>query len=162
MSDLRKKRAKEVFETICKAMDKNELKYQKDENDLTITSGFGSEDDNDIPIHFIVSVDAKREVVCMHSVLPFKMPEDKRFDGAIAVCVANFGMVNGSFDYDIGDGFICFRMAATFAEGTVLSEKAIEYIVFTAVETVDMFNVQFKEIADGKLSLQEFIKRTKA
>ena len=60
--------------------------------------------------------------------------EDKRVDGAIAVCVANNGLNDGCFDYDVRDGEIRFRLTSSYREstpGTALFEYMIagEFII---------------------------------
>ena len=48
----------------------------------------------------------EREVVQVLCPMSWKAPEDKRIDLAVAVAAANYGIVNGSFDFDLSDGEI--------------------------------------------------------
>ena len=154
MSEENMKWAKDVFSTLVKMLDAKDWKYSKDEENLVIKSGVKGDD---LPIDFIVAVDAERELVRFMSKLPFNMPEEKRIDGAIAVCVANNGMVNGNFDYDINDGEIIFRLVSSFKSGSILSEELFNYMIMVSAFTVDRYNDKFFMIAKGALTIQQFI-----
>jgi hypothetical protein len=99
-NEINMQKAKEVFGTLVRMLDTRDWKYEKHEEKLLIRSGIKGED---LPVEFIVLVNPKNEVVQFISTMPFNMPEDKRVDGAIAVCAANYGLVDGSFDYDLRD-----------------------------------------------------------
>lgn len=156
MSEVNMKQAKEVFATMVKMLDAREWHYNKDEENLVIQSGVKGDD---LPVEFIVAVDAEREVVRFMSKLPFSMPEEKRVDGAIAVCVANNGIVNGNFDYDINDGEIVFRLTTSFKSGSVLSEDLFEYMIMASAHMVDRYNDKFFMLAKGMMNIQQFIEQ---
>ena len=90
------------------------------------------------------------------SPLPFKFSEDKRMDGAIATCVASFGLADGSFDYDISTGMVIFRMTATYRESK-LGDGLFQYMISCASVMVDEFNDKFLAIDKGMLSIGDFI-----
>ena len=113
---------------------------------------------DDLPIEFIMVVRPKNQVVQFISSLPFNMPEDKRVDGAIAVCVANYGLVDGSFDYDLRDGEIRFRLTCSYREST-LSEELFNYMIMVSASTVDNYNDKFFMIAKGMMTVQQFIEQ---
>lgn len=145
--------AKMVFTTLCEAMDHRQWKYEKDEEDLTahfIVSG------DDIPMQFILVIDAERQLIRLMSPLPFKMSESKRIDGAIATCVASFGLADGSFDYDLSEGRIIFRMTASFRE-SLIGEELFHYMISCSCATVDEYNEKFLAIDKGLLSITDFI-----
>lgn len=146
--------AKQVFETMVSMFDDNDLKYDKDEEKLLIRSGMAGDD---LPIPFILVVNEKQPVVQFLSPLTFEMPEDKRFDAAIAVCVANSGLCDGSFDYDIGSGSIVFRLTTSYLEST-LSKDLFGYMLAVAVSTIDRYNDRFQALAEGKIDVHEFMK----
>ena len=94
------RKAREVYCNLVNMLDTRNWKYEKFDDDLVIRSGIKGDD---LPIEFIIFVKPDNQVVQFISKLPFNIPEDKRVDAAIAVCVANYGLVDGSFDYDISD-----------------------------------------------------------
>ena len=145
--------AKEVYATLCAALDKREWHYEKDEENLVVHFLVGGDD---IPMSFIIAVDAERQLVRVMSPLPFKFSEDKRMDGAIATCVASFGLADGSFDYDITTGMVVFRMTATYRESK-LGDGLFQYMISCSSVMVDEFNDKFLAIDKGLMSIGDFI-----
>jgi len=148
-------KAKEVFRTLVRMLDTRDWKYEKQEDKLLIKSGITGDD---LPINFIVIVNPKNEVVQFYSSLDFKVPEDKRVDAAIAVCVANYGLVDGSFDYDISDGEIRYRLTSSYRD-SILGEDLYEYMIMVAAATVDQYNDKFFMLSKGAMTIQEFIEK---
>jgi len=148
-------KAKEVFRTLVRMLDTRDWKYEKHEDKLLIKSGITGDD---LPINFIVIVNPKNEVVQFYSSLDFKVPEDKRVDAAIAVCVANYGLVDGSFDYDISDGEIRYRLTSSYRD-SILGEDLYEYMIMVAAATVDQYNDKFFMLSKGAMTIQDFIEK---
>lgn len=146
-------RAKMVYKDLCAALDRREWHYQKHEDDLVVTFGVSGDD---IPMDFVLAVDAKRQLLRMFSKLPFAVPEDKRMDLAIATCVASFGLADGSFDYDISTGKIVFRLTASFRESKI-GDGLFGYLVGCASTTVDVYNDKFLALCKGLISINDFI-----
>lgn len=153
--EINMEKAKEVYATLIKMLDSKEWHYERHDDDLVIKSGVKGDD---LPIEFIVVVRPKNEVVQFRSRLPFNMAEDKRVDGAIAVSVANYGLIDGSFDYDIRDGEIAYRLTCSY-RGSTISEDLFEYIIFCAASTVDRYNDKFFMISKGMLTLDQFLEQ---
>ena len=156
--EMNMQKAKQVYNTLIKMLDTRDWKYEKHEEDLLIKSGIKGDD---LPIEFIVFVKPKNQVVQFLSRLPFNMPEDKRVDGALAVCVANYGLVDGSFDYDLSDGEIRYRLTSSYREST-LGEDLFEYMIMVAASTVDEYNDKFFMLAKGMMGIQQFIEQENA
>jgi hypothetical protein len=104
----------------------------------------------------VIIVDANRQLVRLLSMLNFKFPEDKRVEGAIATTVASYGMVDGSFDFDLNDGSVIFRMTASYRESR-LGQGLFAYLIDCACFTVDRYNEKFLAVSKGMLSIQDFI-----
>ena len=149
------KKEEVVFKSLVKMLDTRDWKYEKHEEKLLIKSGIKGDD---LPVEFIVVVKPRNEVVQFISQLPFNMPEDKRVDGAIAICVANYGLVDGSFDYDINDGSIIFRLTSSYRSSD-LGLDLFEYMIMVAASTVDSYNDKFFMLSKGAMTLQQFIKQ---
>ena len=109
-------------------------------------------------MQFVLVIDVERQLIRLMSPLPFKMSESKRMEGAIATCVATFGMADGSFDYDLEDGSIIFRMTASFRE-SVIGEGLFQYMISCSCATVDKYNDKFLAIDKGVLSITDFIEK---
>ena len=158
MADEKMMQAQAVFNTVCAALDKNDWNYDKDEEELTIRCGVNGDD---LPMRITVNVDAKRSLLLVFSTLPFTVPEDKRLDVAIAVSVVNNNLVDGSFDYDLSDGSLFFRLTNSFIESTIGTEL-IQYMIACTCSTVDDYNEKFLMLGKGLIGLEKFIELVSA
>lgn len=145
--------AKNVYNTLCAAIERREWRFDKDEENLVVHFGVSGDD---IPMQFIMVVDAERQLIRLLSPMAFKMSESKRMDGAIATCVASFGLADGSFDYDLADGTIVFRMTASFRESSI-GEGLFQYMISCSCAVVDEYNDKFLAIDKGLMSITDFI-----
>lgn len=149
------KEAKKVFDSLVNMLDSRDWKYEKFEDELLIRSGIKGDD---LPIEFIMVVKPKNQLVQFLSKLPFSMPDDKRVDGAIAVCAANYGLIDGSFDYDISDGEIIFRLNSSYRE-SVLGPDLFEYMIMVSASTIDNYNDKFFMLAKGMITVEQFLEQ---
>ena len=155
--ELEMQQAKQVYASLIDMLDTRNWKYEKFENDLVVRSGIKGDD---LPIEFIIFVKPKNQVVQFISKLPFNIPEDKRVDAAVAVSVANYGLVDGSFDYDISDGEIRYRLTSSYRE-SLLGADLFEYMIMCAASTVDDYNDRFFMLSKGMIDVQKFIELEK-
>ncbi len=146
-------KAQEIYASLLHMLDERDWNYEKIEEKLMIKSGVKGED---LPIQFYMTVNPKNQVVQLMSPLPFEMPEDKRLEGAIAICAANYGLCDGSFDYNLTDGAIWFRMTSSYRE-SILGADLFEYMIMVAAGTIDRYNDKFFMIAKNMLSVQDFM-----
>lgn len=145
--------ANQVYQTLCEAIERREWDFGKDKEKLLVHFGVNGDD---IPMQFILIVDAERQLIRLMSPMPFKMSESKRIEGAIATCAASFDMVDGSFDYDLSDGTITFRMTASFIE-SLIGEGLFQYMISCSCAMVDKYNDQFLALDKGIVSITDFI-----
>ena len=144
-----------VYEMFKKHLEEHDFGFEAHDDDLVITLTVNGED---LPQPTIIRVFDDRDVVQVISPIPSRIPEDKRLDAAVAVAVANYGMINGSFDFDMSDGEIRFRVAQSY-EGMEISEEFIKYILGVAVFTTDKYNDSFFMLGKGMMSLEQFIEK---
>ncbi len=154
--DTRERRAKAVFKEFCAALDEIDWKYEKDESNLMISSGAQGDD---LPMKFRIRILVEKEVISFSSWMPFVIPEDKRVDLALAICAANYGLCQGSFDMDLSDGSILFRLTDCYTDCEGLSRELYREMVGIATHTIDDYNDKFFAISKGMMTVQEFIKR---
>ncbi len=145
--------AQKTFAILCKALDNNDFKYHKNEEKLSVEFGVLGED---IPMDFVVNVDAQRQLVMLFSQVNIATDEDKRLDIAVATGFINNKIVNGSFDYDISTGKIWFRMVNSFMDSE-LGEELFAYMIFSAANTIDEYNDKFLMLSKGFISIEQFI-----
>ena len=155
VNEVKMQRAKEIYEAYCRMLDARNWKYERKDDKLTVVSGIRGED---LPIKFVIRINAEMEAVSYISVLPFNVPEDKRIDAAVMVCAANYGLAEGCFDYDIRDGELMFRLVNSYTgSDTNLSDDLFEEMIMLASGTVDKYNDKFLAVIKGTLSLQQFM-----
>ena len=147
------KLANQVYSTLCSALDARKWNYNKDEDDLTVSFGVRGDD---ISMFFIIIVDAERQLIRLLSPMPYKMSEDNRMEGAIATCVASFGMVDGHFYCDLSDGTIVFKLTASFRE-SIIGEGLVQYMISCAMAMVEKYNDKFFALDKGNISITDFI-----
>ena len=147
-------KAREVYETLCAALDEHNWHYTKDESMLLVRFTVTGED---LPIAIIMVVDQKRQLVRLLTRLPFTIGEERRMDLAVATCAVTDRLVNGSFDFDILKGTITFRMTASYRE-SVLGKGLFTYMMDASCATVDDYNDKFLAINKGYLALDDFLK----
>ncbi len=153
MSEANINEARAVFDTICRTMDNIKISCEKDEEKLSVFGTIGGED---IPVRFIMKANPNNSTISFFSFLPFKTDASKRVDMAMAVSVANFGLANGSFDYNIKDGTIIFRIGVPML-GLEITEKFITHMFILGVKTTDKYNEKFLQISLGSLDFQTFL-----
>lgn len=151
------RQAKIAFDTLCEMLDSHEWNYNRDDDNLIVKCGANGED---LPIDIRIKVDADRQLVSLYSSLPFNVPEDDRVMAAVAVSAANFSMVDGSFDYNLANGSILFRLTSSIRE-SIVSKELFEYMLFVSCSTVDNYNDKFLMLIKHAISLEEFIKLSK-
>lgn len=145
--------AKRVYEDMCQAMDKQEWHYDRHDEDLVVTIKMQGED---LPVGLILRVNAAAQVVSVFSVLPVTVPDEKLVDMALAVCIANDGMINGSFDLDMNKKQIVWRLCTTY-QGSLLGSEAYCYMVGVSTGTVDKYNERFLMLAKDMIDLKKFV-----
>ncbi len=147
------KAAQNVYETICQMFDDMDFKYERHDEDLVISCTVRGDD---FPMEILFLVYADREIVQLLSPMPYHINEDKRVDAAIAVAVANYGLINGAFDYDMSDGEIRFRATQAFMD-SILGKEVFRYMLAAASNSIDKYNDRFFMLNKGMMTVEQFI-----
>ena len=156
MVDEKIQRAQKVYSTLCATLDKQEWHYQKNDERLSIECGAQGED---LPMEITIKVDSERQLIMLLSHLPFVISEEKRLDVAIATSVVNNKLVDGSFDYNIADGHMFFRMTSSFIESDVGKELFV-YMLMVSCHTIDEYNDKFLMLEKGMIGIEKFVSNT--
>ena len=146
--------ARKVFDAFCEYLDEHAWKYNKDAQQLTISLN-AKGDDLVIPVR--ISFDENLHIILLLSPMPFDVPEDMRKPMAVAVTAANLCIVDGSFDYNVENGKILYRITSSYRDGA-FSKESLEYLLMCACVTTDKYNDKFKDIVDRKVSTDEMQK----
>ena len=147
------KRAQAVFKSLCQMLDEREWHYKKYEDKLAIQCGAQGED---LPMEIKIQVDAKRQLISLLSPMPFAVPEKRRQALAVAVSKANYGMVDGSFDYDYLSGRIVFRLTSSYRESLV-GKEMLAYMLMCSCYTIDEYNDKFLMVAKNEMTVDEIL-----
>ena len=145
--------ASKVYNDLCTHLTACGWKYTRHDDDKVITLNMRGDD---LPIEMILFVKEKQQVVSLISLIPSKVPEDKRIDAAVAVNVANYGMVFGSFDYDVSDGEIRWRATLPYRDAAITKDQ-VNYLVVVSAGTIDKYNDKFLMLNKGMMTLEQFI-----
>lgn len=144
--------AKDVFQRICNMLDAKNWHYDKEEEMNAIHFAVTGEI---LPMQVIVFVDAERQLVRVMSPLECKFPENRRLDGALAICHVNYLLADGNFDYDYTDGTVMFKCTTSFLD-SLISVEALEYMVNLVLCTVDSYNGRLMSLAKGEITIDKF------
>ena len=145
--------ASKVYNDLCTHLTARGWKYTRHDDDKVITLNMRGDD---LPIEMILFVKEKQQVISLLSPIPSKAPEDKRIDAAVAVNVANYGIVCGSFDYDISDGEIRWRITLPYRDAAITKDQ-VEYLVMASANLIDEYNDKFLILNKGMMTLEQFI-----
>lgn len=148
------KQAKVAFSTLCEMLDDRKWHYRRDDEKLTISCGVNGDD---IAINVVMKIDPDKQLLVFYSTMPFEAPEGRRDEMAVAVSRANWGMIDGSFDFNYLNGKIIFRLTSSIRESLV-GKDMFAYVLDVAVGTVDEYNDKFEKVANGNMSIDEVIK----
>lgn len=151
------KQAQTAYKTLCDMLDSRELAYEKDEEKLTIYSGAVGDD---LPVPIRIRIDADRMLVVLHSQMPFDVPENRRCEMAVAVSRANYGLPDGSFDFDFVSGNIVFRMTSCYRD-SLIGQELFEYMLVVSFGIVDKYNDLFEKVATTDISIDDIINTIK-
>ena len=146
--------AKSLYKTLCQTLDNMKWTYSKEEDKLTIrTSAIG----NDLSMKIMIRIDADRQVMYLKSPMPFTIPESTRDKMGKAIIIANYTMLNGSFEFDFSDGYLAFKMVVPYME-SIISEAVCKYMIVLSCSMTDKFNDKFQALAEDRMTLAEFEK----
>ena len=158
MSDEKKmKQAQAVYGALCSMLDERGWRYDKNDEKMTIHCGAQGDD---LPMNIVMEVDMKRELISLLSMMPFAIPENRRIPMAIAVSRANYGLIDGSFDYDCTSGKIIFRLTSSYT-GSLIGKNLLSYMLSCSCYTIDEYNDKFLMVAKNDMTTEqilEFIK----
>lgn len=153
MDDIKTKTANSVYKTIIATLERGQYKFQKEEDNRKV---FFQIETNTLPVTFAVSVDAERQLIRIISGSSVVFPQDKRLDGAVAVCMINCGFVDGGFDYDYSTGMTVFRISTSFS-GSVISSDVFNYVFRRAYSACVRYSNQLNKLAQGEMCLDYFL-----
>ncbi len=151
----KKQAAQNVYKQLRNYLDEQDIKYDRNDEEMNIWFAMRG-DDMRVPLD--IRIDEKYQMVKVLSPLEFKIPQEFREDMARVINQLNFMIINGCIDYDFETGSVAYRINATF-EDSIIGNGTLHYLIGTAINTVEAFNVKFFLIVNGKMSAQAYLKK---
>lgn len=143
-----KKEARNVYECVAQMLDEKQYKYKRDDENLEIRIVLRGED---IPMDFSLKIDSERDLVIFSSILPFKIKGESLVAAAVAVCNINYYLADGSFDLDVRDGELSFKLTSSYKD-SLLSKESLTYMFELACFTLDKYNDKLLFVNEGQMS----------
>ena len=142
------------YNTLCSALDDHNWEYEKDDENFAV---FCKVQGDDLPMNITLIVEAERQLFILLSHLNFPIPLDKRLDFAVAVSLINYNLIDGSFDFDIKEGNLYFKMTSSYIDSDI--DKEVFYqMLYTSIAVIDEYNDKFLMLSKNYISLATFIK----
>ncbi|MBR2176010.1 MAG: hypothetical protein IJ861_03575 [Clostridia bacterium] len=129
--------------TLCNALKRNDIDYEKDDKHLCIKCSVSG---RDIEQNFLFEINPSKMLITLFSPVPLTFGKEKTADMSLAVCMINNSIADGSFCIDIKDRLLYFKMTASFYESTV-NDTVFEYMLSTAANTVDEYYPKLHRLA---------------
>lgn len=145
---------KKAFQTAIQAFDSLNWHYDRDDENQIISCSVSGDD---LSIKIFYKVIPEREIMYVKSAMPFNVREDKRMELCVAVAIANYTMLNGSFELDLSDGYLGFKIVTPFY-GMTPTVELCKYMINLTCNMVDIFNDKFLALMNGTMSLNDFRK----
>ena len=145
-----------AFEEFLKKQNyKFEIMDTKDAGFYALKYGVIGED---FPMEFNVIVDPELRLLMVKSLQPVQISPEKIAEAAIAVCLINSHITDGSYSLDPTNGMVVFSATTSFA-GSLISEEVFAYLMQLSEVIVDDFNDMFVLLQKGAIDLGAFFKR---
>ncbi len=112
----------------------------------------------DLPVTLHILIRADRQIVSVLSAMPYRIEPEHRYDIAVAMAAINHKLADGSFELDVRDGELRFRMTTAFP-GVELSDAVFSYLIYVSAETIDRYNDKFLLLNTGEMTLAKFLEQ---
>lgn len=153
MDDERKmQQARKAYDTCIKMFDNRNWHYRNDDEKMHIECKVSGDD---LPMEIDFYIKPKAMLIQVLSQLPFKAKEEKRVDMAVATQMANWQLMNGSFDFNMESGITVFRMTSSYRD-SLISEELVSYMLDVSALTIDDYNEKLFAVATGIMDLDAF------
>lgn len=142
-----------VFKSITDHLTNNEFKFDRDDEELSIEMIVRG---SDLPMEVRFRVIDERKVMRLISLLPFRVPQEKRADMAGVICRINDQLLNGCFDFNLEEGVVIFRLTQIF-QGSLIGDETIRYMLALSFTTIDEYNDKLFMFTQDKMTADEVV-----
>lgn len=151
--------AAELWNQLLAFFENASIKYESiyapnEEGDYLLRTRFRGDD---LPMEFLIGIDANRQVLFLKSLELVKVSEDKLPTVAMAVCAMNDKIFDGSYALSLKRGTVMFTYTIPFA-GSLIHESVLMQMMAICNQTVDAFNDKLFALVNGMVDLDGFLK----
>jgi hypothetical protein len=101
-------------------------------------------------------VDSSREIIYVYVNQDLVVPESKRIVVALGCCARNDCMIDGSFDFNLADGSLIFRVISSYHDMTI-GEWTVEYLIQLSNAMFEKVNGVIIDYIEDKINQTEFL-----
>ena len=134
-----------VFETLLSYFEKDQWTYQRLGDLEALEMGVAGENGN---YRVVALVDAGRSIVRFLTFVDGKVPETRRRDVMEFITRANYGLLLGNFELDLGDGEVRFKSSLDVEEDT-LTYSQYQNLLYVSLATLDRYFPGLERVIQG-------------
>ncbi len=131
------------YMTLCRTLERNDIRYNREDEKLCVICRVGG---NEIEISFRFTINPSKMLITLYSPLPVEISSEKTADMALALCMINSTLDDGSFCMDIKNNLLYFKMTCSFYE-TQVNDTIFEYMLSTSADIIDEYYPKLKILA---------------
>lgn len=152
MNNANMEAARNVYSTVCTALDEFGLNYEKSEEKLLITFCLQGDD---MEHELSIMVNPKHGVIQLAETLPFVISEERAADFAAVICYVNEALLNGKFSSELKES-VHYNVTQIYS-GSLVGVETIKQIILSLVYTVEEYDDKFLSLNNGYLKPEDFI-----
>ena len=141
-----------LYKQMCKVIDDIGWTYERDEEKLRVDFSVNGDD---LPIKFMMKIDESMQLISVYSYLDVNVKPEDYSEFAIAICLVNRKILNGSFDFNPINGTCLYRINSSYRE-SIIDDALFRYLLSVVCSTVDRYNDKLFMLAAGKITLTQF------
>lgn len=135
----------DLFETLVGYFDRDGWKYRRMEDYSALEMGVAGENGN---YRLVVLVDGERAIVRFLTFVEGKVAEPRRREVMEYVTRANYGLLLGNFELDLGDGEVRFKCSVDVEESTI-TYRQYQNLLFVSLATMDRYYPGLQRVLQG-------------
>lgn len=147
-----------ILETLKRFLTEDDWNFEEIEGRDALRMGFQGTDGSWM---CIAQAREEQEQFVFYSILPVRVPEDRRSAIAEFLTRANYGMILGNFELDFSDGEVRFKTSID-VEGAELLDALIKPMVYANVSMMNRYYSGILAVAHGGADPAQAVARVEA
>jgi len=134
-----------LYDTLLGYFDRDGWKYRRMEDYSALEMGIAGESGN---YRLVALVDSERSILRFLTFVEGKVPEPRRREVMEYLTRANYGLLLGNFELDLGDGEVRFKSSLDVEEGE-LTYRQYQNLLFVSLATMDRYYPGLQRVVQG-------------